>query len=152
MKSVAIFLDYSILKMEDRLWLFISRYDIKPQKTCVFALSVCEKCFISLNVCGTPFKPCTVPGDITGLCSKFGFPWAFPVDSWSRGSKVGLSSHNCCHGNTTIPFLCVIVEINVTVNNKKVSSDAKEMQQLVSVVLLTSCKIFRTAVKYFVLL
>jgi hypothetical protein len=147
--------------MEDRWWLFISRYDIRPQKTCFFALSVCGKCSLSLNVCGTPFKQCTVPGDITALCSKFGFLCAVSVNFYSKGSKVisvplkwysALSSHHCWHGNTTTSFLCAIVEIYVAVNNTKVSSDAREMQELVSVVLLSSCKIFRTAVKYFVLL
>jgi len=58
------------------------------------------------------------------------------------------------HNNT---ILCVIVEINIAFNNTKVSSDAKEMQQFVSIVLMSSsisycCKIFRIAVKYFVLL
>jgi hypothetical protein len=39
-----------------------------------------------------------------------------------------------------------VVGVNVAVNNVKVFSVAKEMQQWASFALLSSCKIFRTAV------
>ena len=66
---------------------------------------------------------------------------------------VAHSNNPCCHGNATVRSLFV-VGVDVAVHNIRVSSVAMEMQQRVSLSLLSSYKTLRTAVnstKYYVL-
>ena len=56
------------------------------------------------------------------------------------------SRNLCCRGNATLPSIFIVFGIDVAANNIKVFSVAMEMKQWVTVVLLSNCKIFRTAV------
>jgi hypothetical protein len=57
---------------------------------------------------------------------------------------VARSRNYCCHGNATVPFLC-IVELHVTVSSMKPFSVAMETRGWFSFALLSRCKTFRTA-------
>ena len=59
----------------------------------------------------------------------------------------------CCHGNATVCSI-ITVGVDVAVNNIKFFNVVMEMQQWVSFVLLSSCRMFHAAVnsnKYYIL-
>jgi hypothetical protein len=56
------------------------------------------------------------------------------------------SRNHCCHGNATIRSLCTAVDLHAAVDIIQVFSVAMDMQQCVPFVLLSSYKLFRTAV------
>jgi hypothetical protein len=56
------------------------------------------------------------------------------------------SRNHCCHGNTTM-YSCfvVVVGVDVVVNNRTASSDSMKIQRLIPFALLSSYKIYCTA-------
>lgn len=50
------------------------------------------------------------------------------------------------HENATMRYLCIVLDLHVAVNRIKPFSVAMEMQRLVTFVLLSNYRIFRTAV------
>jgi hypothetical protein len=62
-----------------------------------------------------------------------------------KSNNLVRSPNQCCHGGATMGFLCIVVDLNVAVNNIKWLSVAMERQKYVSFALLSSYKIFRTA-------
>jgi hypothetical protein len=66
---------------------------------------------------------------------------------------VARSRNYCCHGNSIIRSLFIVLCVEVAVNNMKVFGVTMEMQQWVPFALLSNYKIFRTAAnnKYYIL-
>jgi hypothetical protein len=61
-------------------------------------------------------------------------------------NTVAHSSTTRSYGKATMPFICIVVDFHVSVNNIKALSVAMKTQQCVFFALLSSYKIFRTAV------
>jgi hypothetical protein len=59
---------------------------------------------------------------------------------------VARSGNHCCHGIAIIRFLFIVVSVDVAVNNIKVFNVATDTPQWAPFILLSSYKIFRTAV------
>ena len=58
---------------------------------------------------------------------------------------VARSRNHCCYGNAKMRSVCIVVDLHVSVTSMKPFSVAMEKQQWVPFALLSSYKIFRTA-------
>jgi hypothetical protein len=59
---------------------------------------------------------------------------------------VARSPNRCCHGNSTVTNLCIVYDLHVAAKNIISLSAVTKMQECVPIALLSTNKIFRTAV------
>jgi hypothetical protein len=82
---------------------------------------------------------CDTDTEVNNNLSKQGRQCTYNVNT------VAHSCNQCCSGIEEMCSLCIL-DLNVAVNNIKPKSDAMEIQKWVSFAILSSYKIFRTAV------